>query len=158
MSVYLQCCGQWLWSSGIFVERPRAGRQLNPRVPATVVNRNSRRRKVRVGKRTHGNTDRLIVTFFGVEDGRSADRAEPEYEPGSLIPDADVFGAGTEDFEWSREAGQCREDTTGPLLACETVTNANASWFTFDPNAQLSAATRGCSGRHRAPRRMISAY
>jgi hypothetical protein len=69
-----------------------------------------------------------------------------------LIANTSVFGGGTEDFEWGREAGQRREDTAGPSLAGETVANANASWVAFDLNAQLPAGTRGCSGRHRAPR------
>jgi hypothetical protein len=75
------------------------------------------------------------VTGFGVEDGSPTNWAEPEYELGSLIPDTDVFRGGTEDFERSREAGQCCEDTAGPLLAGEAVANANASWFAFDLNA-----------------------
>ena len=113
-----------------------------------VVDGNLRRWKVRVSKRTDGDAHRLIVTFFGVEDGSPTGWAEPEYELGSLIADTDVFGGSTEDFERSREAGQGCEDTAGPLLPGEAVANANSSWFAFDSNAQLSAGTRGCSGRH----------
>lgn len=143
------------WSTGIFVERSGAWRQLNPCVSTAVVDGNPRRWKVRVSKRTHGDAHRLIVPVFGVEDGSPANWAEPEYELGSLIPDTNVFVGGTEYFERSREAGQCCEDTAGPLLASETVANANALWFAFDLNAQLSTGTRGCPGRHWAPRRMI---
>ena len=117
-------------------------------MPTAVVDGNSRRWKVRVSKRPHGYAHRLIVTVFGVEDGSPTNWAEPEYELGSLIPDSNVLGGGTEDFERSREAGQCCEDTAGPLLAGEAVANANSSWLAFDLNAQLSAGTRGCSGRH----------
>ena len=117
-------------------------------MPAAVVDRILRRWKVRISKRTHGDAHRLIVPFFGVEDGSPTDRAEPEYELGSLIADTDVFGGGTEDFERSREAGQCCEDTAGPLLAGEAMAKADSSWFAFDLNAQLPAGTRGCSGRH----------
>jgi hypothetical protein len=85
------------------------------------------------------------VTVFGVEDGSPTNWAEPEYELGSLIPDANVLGGGTEDFERSGEARRCCKDTAGPLLAGEAVANANSSWFAFDLNAQLSAGTRGCS-------------
>jgi hypothetical protein len=74
---------------------------------------------------------------------------------GSLIPDTDVFGGGTEDFERTREAGQCCEDTAGPLLAGEAVANANYPGFTCDLNAQLSAGARRCSGRHWALRQVI---
>ena len=83
-----------------------------------------------------------------MEDGSPTDWAESEDELCALVPDTDVFGGGTEDFERSGEAGQCCEGAAGPSLAGETVTNANASWFARDVNPQLSARTRGCSGRH----------
>ena len=121
---------------------------MDPRVPTAVVDGNSRRWKARVSECTYGDAHGLIVTVFGVEDGSPTNRAEPEYELGSLIPDANVFGGGTKDFERSREAGQCCEDTAGPLLAGEAVANADASWFAFDLNAQLSAGARRCPGRH----------
>jgi hypothetical protein len=88
------------------------------------------------------------MTFFGVEDVSPTDGAEPESELGSLIPDANVFGGLTENFERSGEAGQCREDTAGPSLAGKAVANANPSGLAFDLNAQLPAGTSGCSGRH----------
>jgi hypothetical protein len=88
------------------------------------------------------------VTFLGVKDGGSAEWAESEYELGTLIPDTDVFGGSTQDFERSGEAGQRCEDTAGPLLAGEAVANANSKGFALDLNAQLSAATRSSSGRH----------
>src|ERR1700730_6793505 len=134
-------------SIGILLEGSRAWRQLNPRVPTAVVDGNLRCWKVRVSKRAHGDAHRLIVTFFGVEDGSPTDWAEPQYELGSLIPDTDVFRGGTEDFERSGEAGQCCKNTAGPLLAGEAVAKANSSWFAFDLNTQLSAGARGCSGR-----------
>jgi len=117
-------------------------------VPTAVVDGNSRRWKARVSKRAHGDAHRLIVTVFGVEDGSPTNWAEPEYELRPLIPDTDVFGGVAEDFERSREAGQCCEDTAGPSLAGEAVANANSPWLAFDLNAQLSAGTRGCSERH----------
>ena len=137
-----------LGSSGIFIERLRAWRQLNPRVPTAVVDGNARRWKVRVSERANGNAHRLIVTVFGVEDGSPTNRAEPEYKLGSLIPDANIFGDGTEDFERSGEARQCCEDTAGPLLAGEAVAEADSSRLTFDLNAELAARAGGCSGRH----------
>ena len=76
-----------------------------------------------------------MVTVFSVEDSSPANWAEPEYERGSLISDANEFGGGTEDFERCRETGQCRKNTAGPLLAGEAVTYADASWFAFDLNA-----------------------
>ena len=86
------------------------------------------------------------MTVFCVEDGSTTNWAEPESELGSLIPDTDVFGGGTEDFERSREAGQCCEDTAGPLLAGEAVANATSSWLAFDLNAQLSAGNKRLFG------------
>jgi hypothetical protein len=121
---------------------------MDPRVPTAVVDGNSGRWKARVSECTYGVAHRLSVTVFCVKDGSPTNWAEPEYELGSLIPDANVFGGGTEDFERSGEAGQCCEDTAGPLLAGEAVANANSSWFAFDLNSQLSAGTRGCSERH----------
>ena len=117
-------------------------------MPAALVYGKSRCGKAGVGKRAHGDAHRLSVTVSGVEDGGSTNWAKPEYESCSLIPDTDVFGGGTEDFERSREAGQCCEDTAGPLLTGKAVANANSTRFAFDLNAQLSAGARGCSGRH----------
>ena len=117
-------------------------------MPTAVVDGNSRRWKARVSECTYGDAHGLIVTVFGVEDGSPTNWAKPEYGPCSLIPDADVFGGSTEDFERSREACQRCEDATGPLLAGEAVANANSTRFAFDLNAQLSARARGRSGRH----------
>lgn len=94
---------------------------------------------MRVSKRAYGDANRVIVTVFGVEDGRSTNRAEPEYEPGPFIPDTGVLGGSTEYSERSGEASQCCEDTARPLLAGEAVTKANCTRFAFDLNAQLSA-------------------
>jgi len=80
-----------------------------------------------VSEGTNCDTHGIVVTFFRVEDGSSTNWAEPEYELGSLIPDSNVLGGDTEDFERSGEAGQCREDTACPLLAGEAVANANSS-------------------------------
>ena len=117
-------------------------------MPAAVVDGNARRWKVRVSERAYSDAHSLIITVFGVEDISPTNWTEPESELGSLIPDANVFGGGAEDFERSGEASQCCEDTAGPLLAGEAVANANSSWFAVDLNAQLSARARGCSGRH----------
>jgi hypothetical protein len=71
---------------------------------AAIVDGNSRRWKVRVGKRTYRDAHRFLVSVLGVEDGGSANRAEPEDEPCSLIADTNVFLGGTEDLERSGEA------------------------------------------------------
>ena len=153
--IFARWQGQRLCSCRIFVECGRAGRQLNPRVPAAVVDGNLGWRKGRVRKCTHGDTHRFRVTLLGMKDGRPTDWAEPEIEPGPLIAAANVVGCSTKDLERGREAGQGREDTAGPLLASEAVADANASWLAIDLNAQLPAGTRGCSGRHQVPRRIV---
>ena len=88
------------------------------------------------------------MTDFGVEDGRPADRAEPEYEARSLIADPEVFGGDAVDLEWRREAGQCRKDTACASLARQAVANAAANRFTVDLDPQLAAGAGGRSGSH----------
>ena len=102
----------------------------------------------RWGQQTHQLRHRIVVTFFGMEDSGPTNRAKAKSEPGSLTAGANVLGGGAEDFERSREASQCCEDTACPLLASEAVAEAHSLWFTFDLNTQLSARARGCSGRH----------
>jgi hypothetical protein len=99
----------------------------------------------------------LFVTFFGVEHGCPADRAESELEPGSLVADANVLGCGAENLIGSGEAGQRRENAACPTLTGEAVANANAEGFAINFNAQLAAGTRGCSRPHSAPRGMLFA-
>jgi hypothetical protein len=108
-------------------------------MPATVVDGNCRRWKVRVGKRTHSDTDSAIFANLSVEDGSSTNGAEPEYELGTLVPDTDVFGGVARDLEGCVEAGQCSEHAAGPLLAGEAMADANASWLALNSNPQLSA-------------------
>ena len=133
---------------GILVELRRSRRQLHPRVPAAVVNRNAGRRKARVGECSDSDAHGPIVTFFGVKDRGPADRAEPESELRPLVADADIFGGGAEDLEWSGKAGECSEDAAGPLLTCEAVADANPARFALDLNAQLAAGARGGSRWH----------
>jgi hypothetical protein len=72
---------------------------MNPRMSATVVDRILRWRKAWVGEGAHGDSHgRLFVTFFGVEHGCPADRAEPELELGSLVTDTNVLGCGAKDL------------------------------------------------------------
>jgi hypothetical protein len=52
-----------------------------------------------------------------------------------VIPDTNVLDGGAEDFERRGEAGQGREDTAGPLLACEAMAEANSPWFAMDLDA-----------------------
>jgi hypothetical protein len=140
-----------LWnstSSGVPFERLGARRQLHPRVSTAIVDRDPRRWEVRVGKRTYGDAHGFFVSLFGVEDVGPADRAEPEPESGTLIADADVLCGRAKDLERSSEACQRSEDTAGPLLTREAVAEANSPRSAFNLNAQLAAATRGCSGRH----------
>jgi hypothetical protein len=107
---------------GVLVVRLRPWRQLNPGMSATVIDRILRWRKAWVGEGAHGDTHRrLFVTFLGVEHGCSADRAEPELEPGSLVTNANVLRCGAIDLVRCREAGKRRKDVVHPELQCATV-------------------------------------
>lgn len=88
------------------------------------------------------------MTFFGVEHGCPADRAEPELEPGSLVTNAKVLSCGAKDLIGCGEAGQRCKDTARPTLTGEAVANADSEWFTLNLNTQLAAETRGCSRTH----------
>jgi hypothetical protein len=64
------------------------------------------RRKAWIGESADGDRNmRLFVTFLGVEQVRSADGAEPEPEPGSLVADTNILGRGTRNLVWNRKAG-----------------------------------------------------
>src|SRR5687767_4628175 len=121
------------------VEGHGSRRQLNPGVPAAVVDRHERRRKRGIGKRTYGDGYRVVVPLFGVEDGRPADRTESEYELRPLVADANVLGCDPENRVRTGETGQGGEDASGPALAGEAVADADAVWLAFDLNAELSA-------------------
>jgi hypothetical protein len=126
---------------------------------ATIIDRNLRRRKARIGEGAHGDAHRrLFVTFFGMEHSCPAGITEPEPEPGALITDANVFGRSADDLVRGGEAGQRCKDTARPTLTGEAVANANAEWFAVNFNAQLAAGTRGCSRTHQAPRGSLFAH
>jgi hypothetical protein len=88
------------------------------------------------------------VTFFGVEHGCPADRAEPELELGALVTNANVLGGGAKDFIGCGEGGQRCKDTAGPTLTGKAVANADSEWLTLDFNTQLATGTRSCSRTH----------
>jgi hypothetical protein len=116
---------------------------------AAVIDRISRGRKARIGEGAHGDTHgRLLVTFFSVEHGRSADGAEPKPELGALIADTNMLGRGAKDPIGGGEAGQRCKDAAGPTLTGEAVANANPKRFAANFDAQLAAGTRGCSRTH----------
>ena len=116
---------------------------------ATVIDRILRWRKAWIGEGAHGDSHGgLFVTFFGVEHGCPADRAEPELEPGSLVTNAKVLSCGAKDLIGCGEAGQRCKDTARPTLTGEAVANADSEWFTLNLNTQLAAETRGCSRTH----------
>ena len=121
---------------------------MYPGVPAAVVDRNLRCRKIGIRKRADGHADSANLPFFGVKEISPADRTKPEPELRALIPCAYVFGSSTKDFVRRRKARQRREHAAGSSLAGEAMTNANAARSTFNFNAQLSAGARGGSGRH----------
>jgi len=117
-------------------------------MPAAVVDRHVRRWKARVGEGTDGDAYKPVMAFFGVEDGRAADRTEAESEPGSAIACSHVFAGVPDYLERRSEARKCCESAAGPSLARQAMTQAHAAWFAFDLDSQLAAAARCYSGRH----------
>ena len=116
---------------------------------ATVVDGILRWREARVGEGAHGDTHRrLFLTFFGVEHGGPADRAEPEPEPGSLVTNANVLSCRARDLIRCGEGGQRGKDTARPTLTGEAVANPDAEWFTLNFDAQLAAGTGGRARTH----------
>ena len=116
---------------------------------ATVIDRILRWRKAWIGEGAHGDTHRrLFVTFFGVEHGCPADRAEPELEPGPLVTNANVLSCGAKDLVGWGEAGQRCKDAPRPTLTGKAVANADPEWFTLNFDTQLTAGTGGCSRTH----------
>lgn len=75
-----------------------------------------------------GNACTIIPALFGMEDGRSANRAEPESEPRSAVADAHVFGGFAEYLERSSEAGKRREHAAGPSLARQAMADAGQAF------------------------------
>jgi hypothetical protein len=88
------------------------------------------------------------MTFFGVEHGRPADRAEPEPELASLVANANVLGCCAKDLVRCGEAGKGCKDAARPALTGEAVANADAERFALNFNTQLPAGTRGGSRTH----------
>jgi hypothetical protein len=108
-------------------------------MPAAVVDGNLWRWKLRIGKRSHGDTHGLVVADLSVEDSRTAHGAEPEQELRSLIADAEVFRGVTVHLERSREARERGEDAARATLASKTIADTNAARLAFDLNSQLAA-------------------
>src|SRR5688572_22079525 len=124
----------------VLVVGPDAWRKLDPGVPAAVMDRDLRRGETRVGEGAHRDADRgLLVTLFGVEERRPADRAEPERESGSLIAHTRKLGGSARDSVRGGEAGQGRKDDSGSALAGQAVADADPDRLPLDLAAQLAA-------------------
>src|ERR1700733_5903412 len=117
-------------------------------MPAAIVDGPLRGWKLPVSESAHGDAHGLSVAFFGVKDGRAANRAEPEGEPRALIPDPNMFGGVAIDPERCIKASERRENAAGSTLAGEAVADAHAARLALDLNAQLPAGTGCGSGRH----------
>jgi hypothetical protein len=125
-----------LW---IFLEGRDAWRQLNPGMPAAVVDGNLWRRKFRIGERSHRDTYELVVADLSVENSCTAYGAKPEQELRSLIADAKILCGLAVHFERSREAREGSENTARASLASKTVADADTARLAFDLNSQLAA-------------------
>jgi len=122
-------------------------RELHPGMPAAVVDRNLRRRKVGIIERSHGDSHGpVLVAFLGVEHGRAADRAEAESEPRALVAGAHVLRRCAMDRVGRGEAGERREHAPRPPLAGEAMADADAQRLAVDLDTQLAARAGGGSG------------
>jgi hypothetical protein len=109
-------------------------------MPTAIVDGEARRWEVWISERTHGDAHRVLVTLLRVKDGRSTNRAKPERELRSLVPNADVLGGGTGDRVGAREAGQRCEDTACSLLAGKAVADADGSRLAVNFDTKLATA------------------
>jgi hypothetical protein len=105
-------------------------RQLHPGVAATVIDRNLRRGKIRVRECSHGNAHSLRIPIFCVKQRGSANGAEPEDEPGTLIANACVLGRLTMDLVGRGKTGKRGEDASRSALAGKAVADTHASRLT----------------------------
>lgn len=136
--------------AGILVVGPYPQWQLHPGMFATVVNRISRWRKTWIGEGADGDRHRrLLAALFGVEYGCAAARAETEPKLGPLVTSANVIGRRADDLIGGGEARQRCKYTARAALTGKAVANPDSQRFALNLNAQLAAATRGCSRRHR---------
>ena len=121
-------------------------------MPAAVVDRILRRRKLGIGKRADRNADEgLLAAFLGVEQRGAADRAEAEREAAAMVADAHVFGRGAGDLVWCGVTGQRGEHAAGAALAGEAMADADAARLALNLDAQLAAGTGGGSRIHSVP-------
>jgi hypothetical protein len=123
----------------IFLEGRGARRQLNPGMPAAVVDGNLWCWKFRIGERSHRDTHGLVVADLGVENSRTAHGAESEQELRSLIADAKILCGLAVHLERSREARECSENTARASLASKTIADTDAARLAFYLNSQLAA-------------------
>jgi hypothetical protein len=123
----------------IFLESRGARRQLNPGVPAALVDGNLWRWELWIGKGSHGDTHGFVVADLGMKDGRTAHGAESEQKLRSLIADAKILRGVTVHVERSCEAREGSENTARASLASKTIADADAARLAFDLNSQLAA-------------------
>jgi hypothetical protein len=117
-----------------------AGRQADPGMAATVVDRTLGRRECRIRERTDRYGDPLIfVALLRMEHGRSADRTELEPELCTLIADAHELRGRTRYCVRRRETGKSGKYAPGAFLAGQTVADADSAGLTVDLNTELAA-------------------
>ena len=141
--------GRGRQSGGVLVVRLCPWRQLNPRMPATVVDVNlavgeslDRRRR----PRRHPPTIRRDLLRCGTRLSRRPGRTD---EPGPVVTNANVLSCGAEDLIGRGEGGQRGKHTARPTLTGEAVAHADAERLALNFDTQLTAGTRGCPGTHR---------
>jgi len=106
-----------------------------------IVDRVAWRGKVGIGECPDSHADTADLTFFGVEEVRTANWTEAKSESGALITGAHIFRGSAEDFVWGGKTRECREYAPCSLLTGEAMAEADDSRLALDFDAKLPAVT-----------------
>ena len=107
-----------------------------------LVNGDTRRREVRVGKHSDGDCQEFLQPLWLVVDGGTALGAEMKLDSGALITDADVLSGGTRNRHiFARKPGLLPKDTASSSLTSQAMTDGNADRLADDLRCELATAT-----------------
>ena len=116
-------------------------RDMHPRAHSTLIDRERRTLKLRIGESTYWNGHTVRLIFDGVEDRRTALCAKAKSDPCSGIRNADVLFEFTLDADrFIRKPRLRTEHTARSALARKTVTHRNPHWLTADNSSKLTTA------------------
>jgi hypothetical protein len=118
-------------------------------MPALLVDRDRRGWESRVREGPNGNFDHLFITFFDVEDRRSASRAEGKPEPRASVSDPNELRAFTLDSRSLARKGRLRtKDAAGSSLASVAVADGDPDGISTDFRSEPTATARCKPNRH----------